>query len=47
MKSFKEKEKERWELTDEERRERASQLKEQGTALFKKSKFYTRPQLGV
>ena len=33
------KEKERWELTDEERRERASELKEQGTALFKKSKF--------
>lgn len=37
--NFKEKEKERWELTDEERRERASELKEQGTASFKKSKF--------
>lgn len=37
--SFKEKEKEKWELTDEERRDRATEMKEAGTALFKAKKF--------
>jgi len=37
--SFKEKEKEKWELTDEERRDRATEMKEAGTALFKAGKF--------
>lgn len=37
--SFKEKEKEKWELTDEERRDRATEMKEAGTVLFKAGKF--------
>jgi len=36
---FKEKEKEKWEYTDEERREKASQMKEEGTTAFKEKKF--------
>jgi len=37
--SFKEKEKEKWELTDEERREKAAELKAAGTVLFHDKKF--------
>lgn len=37
--SFKEKEKEKWELTDEERRDRATEMKDAGTVLFKSGKY--------
>lgn len=36
---FKEKEKEKWELSDEERREKATKMKEEGTAAFKEKMF--------
>ena len=36
---FKEKEKEKWELTDEERRDKAAKMKDQGTEAFKKKQF--------
>jgi len=36
---FKEKEKERFELTDEERREKATKMKDEGTAAFRKKMF--------
>merc|ERR1712238_188878 len=36
---FKEKEKEKWEYTDEEKREKATKMKEEGTAAFKEKNF--------